>query len=95
MVLALVIVGLISHSLGVLAAGGDYLGDAAGVALALLALRLTRRGAYSRASTYPALANAIFLLVVTIIVIAEALNRLIGGAPHRRGPAGHSGERYR
>lgn len=82
MVLALVIVGLISHSLGVLAAGGDYLGDAAGVALALLALRLTRRGAGFRASTYPALANAIFLLVVTIAVIGEALSRLIGGAPH-------------
>lgn len=85
MVVALVIVGLVSHSLGVLAAGGDYFGDAAGVALALLALRLTRRGADSRASTYPALANAIFLLVVTIVVIAEALSRLIGGVPHVEG----------
>lgn len=85
MVLALAIVGLISHSLGVLAAGGDYLGDAAGVALALLALRLTRHGAGPRASTHPALANAIFLLVVTIVVIAEALSRLIGGAPHVQG----------
>jgi Co/Zn/Cd efflux system component len=41
MVLALVIVGVISHSLGVLAAGGDYLGDAAGVALVLLALGMS------------------------------------------------------
>lgn len=85
MVLALVVVGVISHSLGVLAAGGDYLGDAAGVALALLALRLARHGAGSRPSTYPALANATFLLAVTIVVIAEALSRLIGGAPHVEG----------
>lgn len=85
MVLALVIVGLISHSLGVLAAGADYLGDAAGIALALLALRLARHRADSRTSSYPALANAIFLLVVTIVVIAEALNRLVGGAPHVEG----------
>jgi Co/Zn/Cd efflux system component len=42
MVVALVIVGLASHSLGVLAAGGDYLGDAAGVAFSLAALRLSR-----------------------------------------------------
>lgn len=85
MVLALVVVGLISHSLGVLAAGGDYLGDAAGVALVLLALRLTRHGDASRASTYPALANGVFLLVVTIAVVATALSRLIGGAPHVEG----------
>jgi Co/Zn/Cd efflux system component len=56
MVLALVIVGLVSHSLGFLAAGGDYLGDAAGVALALLALLALRiireRGDHARASTY-------------------------------------------
>jgi len=43
MVMALLIVGLASHSLGVLAAGADYLGDAAGVALSLAALRLSRR----------------------------------------------------
>lgn len=86
MVLALVIVGLISHSLGVLAAGGDYLGDAAGVALALIALRLSRHGTENpRASSLPALANATFLLVVTVVVIIEALSRLIGGAPHVEG----------
>jgi cobalt-zinc-cadmium efflux system protein len=86
MVLALVIVGLLSRSLGVLAAGGDYLGDAAGVALALLALRVARDGTNdARASTYPALANATFLLLVTIAVIAEALSRLVGGAPQVEG----------
>lgn len=49
-VLALVIVGLLSRSLGVLAAGGDYLGDAAGVALALLALRVSPTAHRQRAS---------------------------------------------
>jgi len=86
MVLALVIVGVISHSLGVLAAGGDYLGDAAGVALALVALRVSRdTPERPLARSYPALANATFLLMVTIVVIIEALSRLVGGAPHVEG----------
>jgi cobalt-zinc-cadmium efflux system protein len=87
MVVALVIVGLASHSLGVLAAGGDYLGDAAGVALSLAALRLSRhaRGGHPRPPSYAALANATFLLVVTAVVIIEALRRLTGGAPHVQG----------
>jgi cobalt-zinc-cadmium efflux system protein len=83
MVVALVIVGLASHSLGVLAAGGDYLGDAAGVALSLVALRMSRRQhGHPRAPSYAALANAAFLLAVTAVVIVEALRRLIAGAPH-------------
>jgi cobalt-zinc-cadmium efflux system protein len=86
MVVALVIVGLASHSLGVLAAGGDYLGDAAGVALSLAALRMSRHDhGHPRAPSYAALANAIFLLIVTGVVIVEALRRLTGGAPHVHG----------
>ena len=86
MVVALVIVGLASDSLGVLAAGGDYLGDAAGVALSLAALRLSRHArGHPRAPSYAALANATFLLVVTAVVIIAALSRLTGGAPHVRG----------
>ena len=42
MVVALVIVGLAAQSLGVLAAGGDYLGDALGTGLILVALRMSR-----------------------------------------------------
>jgi cobalt-zinc-cadmium efflux system protein len=83
MVIALVIVGLAARSLGVLAAGGDYLGDAAGVALSLTALRMGRhQHGHPRATSYAALANASFLLIVTIIVIVEALRRLLDGAPH-------------
>jgi len=86
MVMALLIVGLASHSLGVLAAGADYLGDAAGVALSLAALRLSRRvRGHPRAPSYAALANASFLLVVTAIVIIEALGRLTEGAPRVQG----------
>jgi cobalt-zinc-cadmium efflux system protein len=86
MVVALVIVGLAAHSLGVLAAAGDYVGDAAGVAVSLAALRISRhpRG-HPRATSYAALANASFLLIVTIVVIVEALRRLLDGAPHVHG----------
>jgi Co/Zn/Cd efflux system component len=41
MVAALLVVGLIAHSLGVLAAGADYLGDALGAGLSLAALHLS------------------------------------------------------
>jgi cobalt-zinc-cadmium efflux system protein len=86
MVVALIIVGLAAHSLGVLAAGGDYLGDAAGVALSLWALRLSgRSGGTSRAPSYAALANASLLLIVTLVVIVEAISRLTSGTPHVRG----------
>lgn len=78
MVVALVVVGLAAHSLGVLAAGGDYVGDAAGVALSLVALRMRR----PKAMSYAALANATFLLIVTVVVVVEALTRLLGGTGH-------------
>ncbi|MGI8558371.1 MAG: cation diffusion facilitator family transporter [Solirubrobacteraceae bacterium] len=83
MVAALVVVGLASHSLGVLAAGGDYVGDATGVALSLVALRISRHvHGHPRATSYAALVNAAFLLLVTVVVIVEALRRLITGTPH-------------
>jgi cobalt-zinc-cadmium efflux system protein len=86
MVVALVVVGLTSHSLGVLAAGGDYVGDAAGVALSLMALRMSRHEhGHPKATSYAALANATFLLLVTTVVIVEALRRLTTGTPHVEG----------
>lgn len=86
MVVALVIVGLTARSLGVLAAGGDYLGDAAGVALSLAALRISRaKDGNPRATSYAALANASFLLIVTLVVIAEATHRLVDGASNVHG----------
>jgi len=80
MVLSLVLVGVFAHSLGVLASGADYLGDALGAGLSLAALEMGRRGR-TRATSGAALANSTFLLVVTVAVAAEAAHRLIGGAP--------------
>jgi cobalt-zinc-cadmium efflux system protein len=65
LVAALVIVGITAHSLAVLAEGSDYLLDAAGVAVALLAIRLsarpasrTRPNGYPRATDIAALVNS-------------------------------------
>jgi cobalt-zinc-cadmium efflux system protein len=87
LVAALVGVGVIAHSLAVLAEGGDYLLDAAGVGVALLAIRLSARPASgarrerpSRASNVAALINAGWLLVLEVIVAAAAVDRLVTGA---------------
>jgi cobalt-zinc-cadmium efflux system protein len=82
MVVSLLLVGLLAHSLGVLASGADYLGDALGTGLSLVALRLSRqRHRHRRATSYAALANSSFLLVVTLAVVVEAIRRLSTGAP--------------
>lgn len=85
MVAALVVVGLIAHSLGVLAAAADYVGDAAGVALSLIALNLSRRPRYPRATSYAALVNASFLLIVCLAVTGEGVDRLVTGSPEIHG----------
>lgn len=89
LVAALVIVGVTAHSLAVLAAGGDYLLDAAGVGVALVAVRLSahppgsapRQGSRN-ASSVAALINGGWLLVLEILVAAAAIDRLISGTPH-------------
>lgn len=85
---ALVAVGVTAHSLAVLAEGGDYLLDAAGVAVALLAIRLSarparrvRRDGASRASDVAALINSGWLLVLEALVAAAAVDRLVTGVP--------------
>lgn len=77
MIVGLLAVGISSHSLGVLAAGGDYLADAAAIGISLLAIHVGRRpNGMRRATSYAALTNVIFLLVVTAFVVVEALHRL-------------------
>lgn len=86
MVAGLLTVGLLAHSLGVLASGADYLGDALGTGLSLAALRLSQHEhGHPRAKTLAALANSSFLLIVTAAVAFEALRRLITGAPSIHG----------
>src|SRR6202166_2132275 len=86
MVLALLVVGLLARSLGVLASGADYLGDALGTGLSLVAVRLSRRRqGHPRATSYAALANSSFLLLVTLAVVVEAIRRLSTGAPSIHG----------
>ena len=87
LVTALVIVGLTAHSLAVLAAGADYLADAAAIGVSLLAIWLaarppsrTRPGGYPRATNVAALVNAGWLLVLNILIAAAAVQRLAAGA---------------
>jgi cobalt-zinc-cadmium efflux system protein len=92
LVAALVAVGLTAHSLAVLAEGSDYLLDAAGVGAALLAIRLSARPA-SRArpdgrpspTDIAALVNCGWLLVLEVLVIGAAAERLITGTPEVHG----------
>jgi hypothetical protein len=62
LVAALVIVGVTAHSLGVLAAGADYLADAAAIAVSLFAIQLAHRpersAAHANATNIAALVNA-------------------------------------
>lgn len=86
LVAGLVAAGVAANSLAVLAAGGDYLLDAAGVGVALLAIRLSARPAGSgrregslSASSVAALINAGWLLVLEVLVAVAAIDRLING----------------
>jgi cobalt-zinc-cadmium efflux system protein len=89
LVAGLVIVGVRAHSLAVLAEGGDYLLDAAGVGVALLAIRLAARPA-SRSrprghlgpTDIAALVNAGWLLILELLVAGAAIDRLINSTPH-------------
>jgi cobalt-zinc-cadmium efflux system protein len=86
LVAALVVVGITAHSLAVLAEGGDYLLDAAGVMVALLAIRLAagqagHNGQRPAATTVAALINAGWLLVLELLVAAAAVDRLVSHVP--------------
>src|SRR5947207_6271971 len=74
--------GIFAHSLALLSDAGHMLADAGALALALVAQRVasrprTHRRTYGsrRAETLAAFTNAIFLGVVSVWVIAEALER--------------------
>ena len=82
MISGLILVGVSAHSLGVLAAGGDYVADSLAILLGLLAIYFrdhTARG--KKATSFVALINAIFLLIITAFVIVESLRRLYTHTP--------------
>lgn len=82
MIVGLIVVGLLSRSMGVLAAGGDYVADSAAILLGIIALTVRERvGPTSRALTYVAAISATALLVVTVFVLVAATRRLLHGTP--------------
>jgi cobalt-zinc-cadmium efflux system protein len=88
LLVGLVVVGMTAHSLGVLAAGGDYVADGAAIALSLYTERLSRRAAtphrsygYDRSTILAALINTGALIAITALVAIEAVRRLVAGAP--------------
>jgi len=92
LVSGLVGVGLTAHSLGVLAAGIDYLADAAAIGVALLAIWLAQRPptarrphGYPRATTIAALVNDGCLLLLCLAIVADAVDRLVTGVPEVHG----------
>jgi cation diffusion facilitator family transporter len=89
---ALLAVGVQAHSLGVLAAGVDYLADAAAIGVSLVAIRLAslpptsgRPIGYPKATAWAALVNAGWLLLLSALVIATAGRRLVAGTHHVHG----------
>jgi cobalt-zinc-cadmium efflux system protein len=88
LITALVVVGLRAHSLAVLAAGGDYLADAAAIGVSMLAIWLARRppsprrpDGYRNATGVAALVNGLWLLVLNVLIIVAAVDRLVFGVP--------------
>jgi cobalt-zinc-cadmium efflux system protein len=92
LVTGLVIVGFRAHSLGVLAAGGDYLADAAAIGVSLFAIWLSRRpptrtrpDGYPHATNIAAAINGGWLLILNAVIVVTAMRRLISGAPRVEG----------
>ena len=86
-VLIQIVGALISGSLALLADAGHMLSDAAGVTIALLAAWIAGRPAsdqrtygYQRAEVLAAMANALVLMVISVVIFTEAIRRL-GSAP--------------
>ena len=86
MVGGLITVGILAHSLGVLAAGGDYIADAGAIVVSLLALRISRHPkGHPQAANYAALVNVLFMLSVTMVVIYSSIHRLATHTPQIAG----------
>lgn len=85
--------GLLTGSLALLADAAHMLTDAGGLALALIAIRFAERPAtpqktygYVRLEILAALLNAVVLLLVTIFILYEAVDRFLNPPPVLAGP---------
>ena len=85
--------GLLTGSLALVADAAHMLTDAGGLALALIAIRFAERPAtpqktfgYVRLEILSALLNAVVLLLLTIFILYEAVNRLLDPPPVMAGP---------
>jgi cobalt-zinc-cadmium efflux system protein len=85
MITGLLIVGLTSHSLGVLAAGGDFIADSTAIALGLMAVYLRDKHGKHQAPTFVALINGLLLLGITVFVLVQAVERLVTQSPEIHG----------
>jgi len=82
MIVGLIVAGFAAHSLGVLAAGGDYVADSAAIGLGIFAVTIRDRvGEQSKAPTVVAAVNATALLTFSVLVIVEGIRRLLHGTP--------------
>jgi len=93
LVVAQVAVGFGAHSVGLIADAGHNLTDVAALTLAIVAVRLLgRRGddrrsfGYHRGTILAAQANAAALLVVTVLIVYEAVRRLMHPETVHTGP---------
>ena len=83
MIIVLSIVGVTSHSIGILAADGDYLLDSSAIIFGLVAIFIRDRNSKkSNVTTIAALLNVLLLLAFTVTVAGQALSRLRSHAPH-------------
>jgi cobalt-zinc-cadmium efflux system protein len=90
---AQIVVGILAHSIGLVADAGHNLADVAAVVLAMIAVHLTGRPGddrrsfgYHRSTILAAQANAAALLVVMVVIVYEAINRLVHPESINAGP---------
>lgn len=88
LVTVLVVVGLAAHSVGVIAAAGDTAADSVALILGLIAVTVRDRSTHPRRSVaipVVALINGGALLIVSVLIVVEALRRLLDGVPEVHG----------
>lgn len=85
MIVGLVVAGLAAHSIGLVSEGGDFLADSAALALGLLAIHLRDRHRNEAATTWVALVNGVWLLLLSVGVAVAAVRRLVSGSPEVHG----------